>query len=85
LRFAVEWQQFAPVLGQLSALGGGMARRETLVGPQLETLLDERDHLRIKINLAEGNAATAADVADMRRRLVELDREILKRWQSPSA
>jgi hypothetical protein len=62
-----------------------MARRQTLVGPRLEALLDERDHLRIKINLAEGAPAAAADVGDMRLRLVELDREILQRWERPGA
>ena len=59
-----------------------MAREPREIGPRLEALLDERDHLRIKINLAEGNAEHGEPLALLRRRLVELDHMIIKQWGS---
>jgi hypothetical protein len=61
-----------------------MGGRSSEVGPRLEALLDERDHLRIKINLAEGAPAIDQQgLAEMRRLLVNLDRQILKQWETP--
>jgi hypothetical protein len=47
--------------------------------------LDERDHLRIKISLAEDRPAPPAELAEMRRRLVDLDLAIDKHWKAPRA
>lgn len=58
-----------------------MARKPTVRGPRLEALLDERDHLRIQISMAEGEHSEA--VHRIRRRLVELDREIMRHWRRP--
>ena len=58
-----------------------MNRHQTVVGPRLEALLDERDHIRIKLSMAEDGA----DDATLRSRLAELDRMILKQWGDPSA
>jgi hypothetical protein len=54
--------------------------RRNSVGPRLEALLDERDHLRIRISLDVENPDASDKVALMRRRLLELDREIIKHW-----
>ena len=53
------------------------------MGPRLETLLDERDHIRIKISLMEDHDAEGA-VFGLRQRLVALDKEIMKHWAEPS-
>ena len=53
--------------------------------PRLETLLDQRDHLRIKISLAEDDPLVDADLSDLRGRLVELDHKITKSWGNPYA
>jgi len=58
-----------------------MARKPLIRGPRLEALLDERDHLRIQISMVEGEHNEA--VVDMRRRLLELDREIVRHWSRP--
>jgi hypothetical protein len=63
-----------------------MMARTIGVGPRLEALLDERDHLRIKINLAADKAdLDGEELVEMRRRLVNLDRQILKHWETPNA
>ena len=61
-----------------------MTREPTLIGPKLEALLNERDHVRVKIRLAM-SAAETEHLADLRRQLFELDRQILKSWETPSA
>jgi hypothetical protein len=63
-----------------------MVGHSSEIGPRLEALLDERDHLRIKINLAEEGSATDQQLlAEMRRQLVNLDYQILKQWRTPDA
>jgi hypothetical protein len=59
-----------------------MVRHTRDIGPRLEALLDERDHLRIKISVAEDDHCE--EVVVMRRRLFELDREIPKLWGDPN-
>lgn len=59
-------------------------RQSSGKGPRLEALLDERDHLRIKINLAE-QAEGSAVVMEMRRRLIQLDKDIIKHWGKANA
>ena len=61
-----------------------MVRKAKDLGPRLEALLDERDHLRIKVSLAEEHDAHG-EVFAMRRRLVQLDKEILQRWDMSDA
>lgn len=66
--------------------GGGVVRKPTNIGPRLETLLDERDHLRIKISMAEDNPDTLPEAMKVfRQALFELDRRILKHWEEPDA
>jgi hypothetical protein len=60
-----------------------MVGRQTQIGPRLQALLDERDDLRVKINLAENSIDTVSGVGEMRRQLVDLDRRILKHWEKP--
>jgi hypothetical protein len=55
-----------------------MNRRPNVVGPRLEALLDQRDHIRIKISLAEEEGGM--ELALLRQRLAELDHMILKQW-----
>ena len=57
-----------------------MAREPRQIDPRLEAWLDERDHLRIKINVAEGSAEHGEPLALLRRRLVEVDHMIIKQW-----
>ena len=60
-----------------------MARETNDVGPKLGALLDERDHLRIKISMNEDEHGH--EVAMMRRRLLQLEYDILKGWAKPHA
>jgi len=62
-----------------------VARQPTELSPQLEAMLDERDHLRIKINLAEGRNGNSEDISQMRRLLANLEREIDRQWGKFSA
>lgn len=63
-----------------------MVRKPTGIGPRLETLLDQRDHLRIKISLAEDNPdSLPEEMTVFRQALFELDRQILKQWGAPNA
>jgi hypothetical protein len=63
-----------------------MPREPTEIGPRLEALLDVRDHLRVKINLAENNPDTLPEeLVMLKRTLFELDRDILKHWETPDA
>jgi hypothetical protein len=61
-----------------------MTREPTAVGPKLEALLDQRDHVRVKISLAMSVPQTE-QLTELRRELFELDRKILKSWETPSA
>lgn len=55
-------------------------------GPRLEALLDQRDRLRLEINLAQGGGrATDYDVGDLRRKLLLIDHAIIQQWEDPSA
>lgn len=63
-----------------------MQRKPTPHGPRLEALLDERDHLRIQISLADNGGAVEPQIlAQARQRLSELEREIREQWCSPNA
>lgn len=63
-----------------------MARKPLAIGPRLEALLDERDHLRIEINLAQQKPEVLPEeLALLRRKLFELDRDILNQWGAPNA
>jgi hypothetical protein len=53
--------------------------------PRLEALRDERDHLRVKLSLAENGSATNAELVEIRRQLVDLDREILRQWEKSNS
>ena len=57
-----------------------MAREPKNVGTKLGALLDERDHLRIKISLAEERGVDS-EILQMREKIVSLDREIESRWK----
>jgi hypothetical protein len=61
-----------------------MARQPSDKGPRLEALLDERDHHRIQINLAE-QAEGSPPVMEMRQRLIQLDKDIIKHWGKANA
>jgi hypothetical protein len=58
-----------------------VARKQKQRGPRLEALLDERDHLRIQISMAETEGSE--DLTEKRRRLLQLDREIMRHWDKP--
>ena len=60
-----------------------MNRKEQPVGPRLETLLDERDHVRVRISLAEEHSGCEA--AELRRKLTELEATIAKQWGNRQA
>ena len=51
---------------------------------RLGALLDERDHIRIKISLMEEHDANG-EVFALRQRLIALDKEIMSRWAEPPA
>lgn len=61
-----------------------MAREPRDVGRRLETLLDDRDHLRVRISLAEEQAVND-ELLEMRRKLIQLDKEIMARWGETDA
>jgi hypothetical protein len=51
------------------------------IGPRLEKLLDERDHLRIQISIAlDDEAGEPERVAELRRRLLLLEEDIRNHW-----
>jgi hypothetical protein len=55
-------------------------------GPRLETLLDQRDRLRVEINSAQNDGRTTDyDVGDLRRRLMLIDHAIIQQWDDPAA
>jgi hypothetical protein len=64
-----------------------MHRTTNNVSPRLEALLDERDHLRIQINLAEhGQEVDPAILAAAHHRLAVIDQQIKERGDAePSA
>lgn len=63
-----------------------MPRRPREPGPRLEALLDARDHLRIRINMIEnGESEEAHLLGELRRQLLQTDRDILKYWDGPKA
>ena len=58
-----------------------MARHPTELGARLEALLDERDHLRVKLSSAKDEPSTdAATIKATERRLWELEKEIARSW-----
>ena len=57
-----------------------MQRKPRLEDARLESLLDERDHLLIKISLAADEIHfDPAKVASMQKQLAEVEREIARR------
>ena len=63
-----------------------LVRKQSEVGPKLQALLDERDHLRVKINLAEHDPNADQELLLLaRHRLMEIDRQILQGWEYPNA
>jgi hypothetical protein len=61
-----------------------VAREPRDVGRRLEALLDDRDHLRVRISLAEEQAVND-ELLEMRRKLIQLDKEIMARWGETDA
>lgn len=52
-------------------------------GPRLDALLDERDHLRIQVSLADNSGhGNFNELKDARLRLAVLDEEIDDHWSS---
>lgn len=49
-------------------------------GPRLEALLDERDHLRVRLSMAQNGEGGPSDVGEIRHRLLVVDREIVRHW-----
>lgn len=63
-----------------------MVRRTTANGPRLGALLDERDHLRIQINLAESaDSAEPEILSQARHRLIAIERQIQQQWDNPES
>ena len=58
---------------------GSVAREPRKMEIRLGALLDERDHIRIKISLMEDHDAEG-EVFVLRQRLIALDKEIMGRW-----
>jgi hypothetical protein len=52
--------------------------------PRLETLLDERDHLIIKISLAADDVARASadEIEAMHKRVAQIETIIAQKWSS---
>ena len=59
-----------------------MHRQQPPNDPEVEALLDERDHLQIQISLFAEEASHEKREA-MLRKLAQLESEIHKRWQRP--
>jgi hypothetical protein len=57
-----------------------MARKTRDPGPRLEALLDERDHLRIKLSLA--SEQPDEETGALRNRILQLERDIAKHWDA---
>ena len=62
-----------------------MLKRSTQISPQLVALLDERDDLRVRLNLTlEEPQPHEVEIVNMRVRLTQIDREISDYWKGPS-
>lgn len=49
-------------------------------------MLDERDHLRIQINLAESaDSAEPEILSQARHRLIAIERQIQQQWDNPES
>ena len=56
------------------------------VGPRLEALLADRDHLRIKLHLAlQRQSPDPEELAALRVELALMEREINKHWKNTNA
>ncbi len=63
-----------------------MRRKAVAIGPQLEAMMDERDHLHIKLSMAlDSPAPSFDDVESIQSRLAHLDSEIGKIWGKSNA
>lgn len=60
-----------------------MHRQRPPEDPEVEALLDERDHLQIQISLFADEANTEKRAA-MLSKLAQLESEIHKRWKGPT-
>jgi hypothetical protein len=60
----------------------GMHRQRPPTDPEVEALLDERDHLQIQISLFADEANTEKREA-MLGKLAQIESEIHKRWKGP--
>lgn len=57
-----------------------MQRRVVPKNPRLETLLDELDHVRIRLSLLmDGQPPDEAEIAELHRQLYDLERRIAAR------
>jgi hypothetical protein len=56
-----------------------LARKPAELGPRLEALLDERDHIRIKLTLVDDHDAEG-EAFELRQKLLKLDKEITAHW-----
>ena len=60
-----------------------MYRKPTQLGPKLEALLDERDHLQIQISLVCESQRPRPDELDaLHKRLSQVEDEIARYWGS---
>ena len=58
-----------------------MVRQPKEIGPRLEVLLDERDHLRVQLSVAKDDPSINPEtVKAIDCRLWELDKEIGRNW-----
>ena len=63
-----------------------MIWKPTSLGPRLEALMDERDHLHIQISLAAEAQKPDADQLDsMQKRLLQIEDEIARSRHRPNA
>ena len=61
-----------------------MHRQQPPKDPELEALLDERDHLHIQLSLAADDPSPDPDkLRAMSLRLAHLETEIARRWKIP--
>jgi len=63
-----------------------LERQQLQIGRRLEALLDERDHLRIKLSLAQDRVAPGSEeIVAMRKQLIELEKTINQSWKNPNS
>lgn len=63
-----------------------MERQQLQIAQRLEALLDERDHLFIKISLAQDRLAPGSEeIVSMRKQLIELEKTINQSWKNPNS